>query len=97
MNNWKIASLDPESRQRYLAATNGMAVAGFVLALSAWLLAWTLFMGFICWVLGCVFSAIGLHRHMNEGRGRKGLAIAGMCLSFGGIAIAIVIFGLMAL
>lgn len=47
---------------------NGMAVAGFVLS-------------FFGGLLGLIFSIIGLKRSKEPGRGRKGLAIAGIVIS----------------
>ena len=79
-----------EFQIRRASDTNGMAVAGFVNALAAWVLLIAGPLSFICWVLGVVFSGIGLHRAMNEGRGRKGLAIAGLALSLGPVAVFMV-------
>ena len=68
--------------------TNGMAVAGFVCALVA--LIPIPFLNFILWICGSVFSSIGLSR-ANKGAPRKGLAIAGLCVSLLGLVLMIVV------
>lgn len=55
--------------------SNGMGTAGFVLALLSLLLAWVPVLGWILWLLGVVFSLIGLFKSP------RGLAIVGMVLS----------------
>lgn len=55
--------------------SNGMGTAGFVLALLSLLLAWVPVLGWIMWLLGVVFSLIGLFKSP------RGLAIVGMVLS----------------
>lgn len=64
---------------------NGLGTAGFVLALIGLLLCWVPVVNAILWLLGFIFSMIGVFRP------RKGLAIAGLVLS--GVA-AIVMFGI---
>ena len=58
--------------QRY--KSNGMGTAGFVLALLSLLLAWVPVLGWILWLLGVVFSLIGLFKSP------RGLAIVGIVL-----------------
>ncbi len=60
---------------------NGMAVAGFVLALCSVVLFWFPAVNFLCWVLGIVFSAIGLKRANDHGLPNRGLAIAGLVVA----------------
>ena len=79
---------------RYPAATgagstegNGMAVAGFVLSLAAFIP--IPFLNFICWILAVVFSSIGLRRANKQGRPRRGLAIAGLCLCLVALVVTI--------
>jgi len=68
--------------------SNGMGTAGFVLALIALFLGWIPIVGWLVWLLGLIFSFIGVFRKP------KGLAIAGLVISLIGIIILIVIFGL---
>ncbi len=63
---------------------NGMGVAGFVLALCAFVFCWVPVLDWILWILGVVFSLIGVFRQP------KGLAIAGLVISFIGLIILIV-------
>ncbi len=67
--------------------SNGIGTAGFVLALIALFLGWVPFLGWIVWLLGLIFSAVGLSRQP------KGLAIAGLVISLIGIVLLIVVFG----
>ena len=66
---------------------NGMAVAGFVLSLVAFIP--IPFLNFICWILAVVFSSIGLRRANKQGRPRRGLAIAGLCLCLVALVVTI--------
>lgn len=62
------------------AKTNGIGTAGFVLSLIALLVtSWIPFVDFTVWLLGAIFSIIGLFKQP------KGLAIAGTIISFIGI------------
>ncbi|MCX8742418.1 hypothetical protein J3U50_00090 [Lactobacillus sp. B3795] len=62
------------------AKTNGIGTAGFVLSLIALLVtSWIPFVDFVVWLLGAIFSIIGLFKQP------KGLAIAGTIISFIGI------------
>lgn len=67
--------------------SNGIGTAGFVLALIALFLGWIPFIGWIIWILGLIFSFIGVFKPP------RGLAIAGLIISFIGIILLIVIFG----
>lgn len=64
--------------------TNGIGTAGFVLALLAIFLFWVPVLDFILWILGLIFSFVGVFRQP------KGLAIAGLVLSF--IVIILILF-----
>lgn len=55
---------------------NPLGVAGFVLALIGIFLSWVPVLGWILWVLGGLFSVIGLFKKP------KGMAIAGVVLTF---------------
>jgi len=66
--------------------SNGLGTAGFVLALIALFLGWVPVLGWILWLLGLIFSFIGVFKKP------KGLAIAGLVISLIGIIVLIVIF-----
>ncbi len=70
--------------------SNGMGVAGFVLALLGLIFCWVPILGWILWLFGLIFSFIGVFR------APRGLSIAGLCLSFVGIIVLIVLLGLLA-
>lgn len=65
--------------------SNGLGVAGFVIALVAFFLCWVPVLGWILWVLGLVLSFVGVFKKP------KGLAIAGLVVSFIGL-IALLVF-----
>ena len=60
---------------------NGIGTAGFVLALIGLLLCWVPVLNWILWILGVVFSIIGVFKKP------KGLSIAGLIISFIGIIV----------
>lgn len=68
---------------------NGIATAGFVLAVCAVALVWVPFVNFILWVLGLVFSGIGYSRAKAPGSSGRGLAIAGLAITLGGFVLLI--------
>lgn len=68
---------------------NGIATAGFVLAVLAVVLFWALGVNLILWVLGLVFSAIGYSRAKAPGSTGRGLAIAGLAITLGGLVLII--------
>ncbi len=67
--------------------SNGIGTAGFVLALVAVFLGWIPVLGWIIWLLGLIFSFVGVFKTP------KGLAIAGLAISLIGIILLIVVFG----
>ncbi len=71
-------------------AGNGMAIAGLVLAICAIAVSWLPGVNFVCWILGLVFSILGL-RNANRGAPYRGLAIAGLVISLAGIVLIIVL------
>lgn len=84
----------PVSQQTVIQNTqkkgNGIGVAGFVLALVAFFLFWVPVLGWILWILGAVFSIIGLFRQP------RGLAIAGFVISFIDVIVLLLLaFGLL--
>ncbi|WP_221640926.1 DUF5067 domain-containing protein [Listeria newyorkensis] len=64
---------------------NTLGTAGFILALIGLFTGWIPVLGWIVWVLGAVFSIIGLFKRP------KGLAIAGTVISTIGVVILIII------
>ncbi len=68
---------------------NGIATAGFVLAVLALALFWVVVVNLILWVLGLVFSAIGYNRAKAPGSPGRGLAIAGLAITLGGLVLLI--------
>ena len=62
-------------------AGNGMAVTGFICALCSVVLFWVPFVNVILWILGIVFSAIGLNRSNKQNAPQRGLAIAGLVIA----------------
>ena len=73
------------------ARSNDLAVAGFVLALCALVLFWVPFLNVIMWVLSIVFSGIGLSRAAERGGAGRRLAIAGLAISLGVMALLILV------
>jgi len=73
----------PYPQQQYgppqASGTNGMAIAGFVLA-------------FFCSILGLIFSIIGLNQAKARNQGGQGLAIAGIVISVISLIIGIAVF-----
>lgn len=67
--------------------SNGMGTAGFVLALLAFIFCWVPILDFILWILGVIFSILGVFKMP------RGLAIAGLVISFIGIIVLLVFFG----
>lgn len=63
---------------------NSLGTAGFVLALIGLLLCWVPILNWILWILGIVFSAIGVFK------APRGLAITGLILSFVGILVLLI-------
>ncbi len=55
--------------------SNGIGTAGFVLALISLFLGWIPFLGWVLWILGLIFSFIGVFKKP------AGLAIAGLIIS----------------
>ena len=72
----------PECSYPY-PASNSMGTAGFVCALIALIFCWVPFFGTIMWLLGLIFSCVGLARRP------KGLAIAGLVISLIGLVFLI--------
>lgn len=67
--------------------TNGLGTTGFVLSLISLFIGWIPYIGWIIWILGLIFSFIGVFKKP------AGLAIAGLVISLIGIILLIVVFG----
>ena len=74
--------------------TNGLGtagfVAGFVLSLITFIFGWVPVFGWIIWVLGLVFSFIGMFRRP------RGLAIAGFIISLIDVILILFLFAVIA-
>lgn len=70
--------------------SNGLGTAGFVLALIALVLCWVPVLDWILWILGVIFSLIGVFK------APRGLAIAGLVISFIVIILIITVVGAIA-
>ncbi|MBN2774839.1 MAG: hypothetical protein JXR31_11355 [Prolixibacteraceae bacterium] len=69
--------------------SNGLGTAGFVLAIIALFLGWVPVLGWILWVLGLVFSFVGIFKKP------RGLAIAGLVISLIVIILLLFVFALL--
>jgi hypothetical protein len=67
--------------------SNGIGIAGFVLALIALFLGWVPVLGWILWFLGLILSFIGVFKLP------RGLAIAGLVISLIGVILILTVFG----
>jgi hypothetical protein len=70
--------------------SNGIGTAGFVLALIGLLFFWVPVIKWILWFLGAIFSIVGCFKEP------RGLAIAGVVISFIGIILIIAFVGALA-
>lgn len=70
--------------------SNGIGTAGFVLAIIAIFLSWVPTVGWILWVLGLIFSFVGVFKEP------KGLSIAGLVISCLGFIFLIILMGMIA-
>lgn len=68
--------------------SNGLGIAGFVLSIVAIFFGWIPLFGWTVWLLGLVFSAIGVFKKPN------GLAIAGLAISLFGILLLLFLFSI---
>ncbi len=66
---------------------NGLGTAGFVLALLGLIFCWVPILDWILWLLGVIFSFIGVFKP------KKGLAIAGLVISFIFVIIVLAVLG----
>ncbi len=66
--------------------TNGIGTAGFILSLIALFFGWIPILGWLIWIVGLILSFVGVFKKP------KGLAIAGLIISFLAFIILILIF-----
>lgn len=71
-------------------ASNGLGTAGFILALLALVFCWVPVLDWILWILGLVFSLIGVFKVP------RGFAIAGLAISLFVLILLILVFGAIA-
>lgn len=75
------SDIQPSSGQgESVPQTNGLAIAGFVCALATVTFFWAVGVNFALWILGLVFSAIGLKRANQLQAPYRSLAIAGLVI-----------------
>ena len=74
----------PYYNQPQPSRSDGLGITGFVLSLLALLLGWVPVIGWIIWLLGLIFSLIGIFRKP------RGLAIAGLLLSL--LALIVILY-----
>lgn len=70
------------------AKTNGLGVAGFVLALLGLILCWVPILSWLIWLLGFLFSLIGIFKRP------RGLAAAGLIISVINFIFLVALVGL---
>ena len=69
-------------------AGNGRAVAGLILGICSVILSFLTFLDLPVVILGVIFSGLGL-RATKEGKGQRGLAVAGLALSILGAVLVV--------
>lgn len=73
--------------QQEAKQTNGIGIAGFVLALIGLFLGWVPILGWVIWLVGIILSFVGIFK------APRGLAIAGLIISLIGVILLILVFG----
>lgn len=76
--------------QNITSKSNGIGTAGFVLALLGLIFCWVPIVGWILWLIGIILSFVGIFKSP------RGLAIAGLIISFIDLIILIVLLGVLA-
>lgn len=74
-------------QQTPVAKSNGLGTAGFVLALLGMIFCWVPGLGVILWLLGLILSFCAIFKQP------RGLAIAGLVISFIDLIILITVLG----
>lgn len=77
-------------QQQEQKPSNGLGTTGFVLSLLAIFLCWVPVLSWILWILGLIFSFIGVFKRP------RGLAITGLILSLLGLILLIAVVGAVA-
>lgn len=72
--------------------SNGIGTAGFVLSLLTLFLGWIPIVGWIMWLLGLIFSAMGISKAKKVNKG-MGLSVAGLIISLIGIIMVFIVAG----
>ena len=75
--------------------SNGIGTAGFVLALLTLFLGWIPFVGWVMWLLGLIFSAMGISKAKKINKG-MGLSVAGLIISLIGVIMVFLVAGTLA-
>ncbi len=75
--------------------SNGIGTAGFVLALLTLFLGWIPVLGWIMWLLGLIFSALGISKAKKVKKG-MGLSVAGLVISLLGVVVVFIVAGALA-
>ena len=70
--------------------SNSMGIAGFVLSIVAIIFSWIPVLNWILWLLGLIFSIIGMNRKP------KGFAVAGLVISLLGLIVMIFLLAVIA-
>ena len=70
--------------------TNGIGLAGFIISLLCLLGFWVPVANWIMWIIGLIFSLIGVFKKP------RGFAIAGLCISLASLLMILVVLGLIA-
>ena len=90
-NKSRTGNHDDVSRQQIIinqqgqGNQNGIGTAGFILALVSLLIGSLPGIGWLCWLLGLIFSCIGISKRP------KGLAIAGAVISLIGLLLILML------
>lgn len=93
MENYTAPPCPPQQQPQQIVINNvvekknGLGTAGFVLALLALIFCWVPVVDWILWLLGAIFSFIGVFK------APRGLAITGLVISFIGVIIMVIFFG----
>lgn len=72
--------------------SNGIGTAGFVLALLTLFFGWIPFLGWVMWLLGLIFSAVGISKAKKVKKG-MGLSVAGLIISLIGVIMLFILAG----
>jgi len=81
--------------QHIESKSNGIGIAGFILAILSLFLGWIPFIGWVMWLLGLIFSAVGISKAKKIKKG-MGLSVAGLVISLLGVILLILFAGAIA-